>query len=185
MGSCLLSAAPPALAAASPSCTREPPGTFPLAPCLSTGPCQKEPKGSAGVPVCRTPSSRLAPSSSRRAPGFVRPGSAGGEMGLPPKAQSDTHGQRCLPVAVRCCCCRRLGISVGGVAPLQRRRDCRQGGGQHPPGEARGAGAAGHPLGTATEQRWDPAGSRCPCHQAHTSLITIPQGLSQTLTLKN
>lgn len=70
-------------------------------------------------------------------------------------------------------------------------RGGREGGGsthQALPGELGGARAAGHPqaLAAGTPEQWqDPAGSRCWWHQAHTSLITIPQGLSQTLTLKN
>lgn len=100
-----------------------------------------------------------------------------------------TGSDACGVAVLTCRCMLPLLLRAGRIcrrhSPPAVEERLLSGRGQHPLGEAWGAGAAGHPLGTATEQQWDPAGSRYPCYQAHTSLITIPQGLSQTLTLKN
>lgn len=89
-------------------------------------------------------------------------------------------GAQCLPVTVGSRCCCGLGVPVGSISPLQ--------------GGENGQGAAPHwgrwgwgqlvPYGTA-QSTVGPMGRWCQCHWARISLITIPQGPSQTLTLKN
>lgn len=93
---------------------------------------------------------------------------------------SPRHDAWCLPVAVcsRCCC--GLGVPVGSIAPLQGGET----GQAAAPTGGVGLGAAGCPM-ALHRVVVGPTGSWCQCHWARTSLITIPQGLSQTLTLKN
>jgi len=163
-GVLLPSAAPPHSGPCYPPAAH---GTPPDPPCRGSSPCQQEPQGSAGAPVCRTPASSLAASSSCRAQklGCVRPAVQGANGAPPPHPGAIPVGPWRLPVAVRCRCCRGLGVSVGGIAPLRR-------------GEtASGRGAAPARGGSGGRGSRAPAGH---CHRAaagpHGKPVPVPPG---------
>lgn len=158
------------------------PGSPPGPPCFSTPGHQSLPeqaqRGVQGPPICRIPSSCLAPSSSCGAQklGCVGSGSAGGETGLPPLGTMPTV-RWCLPVAVRCCCCRGLGVSVGGIAPLQQRERLPSGRGAAPArGGSGGPGQLGTPWALPQSSSGTPqgAGARATRHTA--ASLLFPRG---------
>lgn len=109
---------------------------------------------------------------------------AGGEMGTPPipstppPGRGDARGQRCLPVAVCCCCCCRLGVSVGGIAPLQRwgrQREAVVRVGAAPTRPCRGSsGGRGSRAPPGTGCR-DPGAAAGPCGEP----VLVPPGTHQ------